>query len=137
VFIKYLLVTSPKTVHDPSWVATLLQTTGRIIYMLCNQTSPKRWLANMNTTSYCDVTNSVYPVTMTTIRHCSIIEFGRGHTIKKSPWASPDLCTPLHRVFEPGKAKSQYTRWRLSQVEFSIILLIYKSFFKEKFPKKA
>jgi len=29
-------------------------------------------------TSYCDVTNSVYPVTMTTIRHCSILEFGRG-----------------------------------------------------------
>jgi len=34
----------------------------------------------VNMTSYCDVTNSVYPVTMTTIglRHCSILEFGRG-----------------------------------------------------------
>jgi len=29
-------------------------------------------------TSYCDVANNVYPVTMTTIRHCSILEFGRG-----------------------------------------------------------
>jgi len=29
-------------------------------------------------TSYCDVTNSVYPVTMTAIRHCSTLEFGRG-----------------------------------------------------------
>jgi len=29
-------------------------------------------------TSYCDVTNSVYPVTITTIRHCSVLECGRG-----------------------------------------------------------
>jgi len=29
-------------------------------------------------TSYCDVTNSAYPVSMTTIRHCSILEFGSG-----------------------------------------------------------
>jgi len=28
-------------------------------------------------TSYCDVTNNVYPVTMTNIHHCSILEFGR------------------------------------------------------------
>jgi len=45
--------------------------------------------------SYCDVTSSVFPVTMTTIRHCSILEFGRGHRNKQSPRASPDLCTPL------------------------------------------
>jgi len=32
---------------------------------------------------------------MTTIRHCSIIEFGRGHPIKQSSRASPDLYTPL------------------------------------------
>jgi len=38
----------------------------------------KRWHWNVNITSYCDVTNSVYPVTMTTIRHRSILEFGRG-----------------------------------------------------------
>jgi len=50
-------------------------------------------------TSYCDVINIVYPVTMTSIRHCSILEFGRGHTIKESPQASPDLPTPL----APGK----------------------------------
>jgi len=67
----------------------------RIICMLCQQTSPKRLFANVNVSSNCDVTNSVYPVTMTTIRHCSILEFGRGHTIKQSPGASPDLCTPL------------------------------------------
>jgi len=38
----------------------------------------KRWLGNVNMASYGDVTNSVYPVTMTTTRHCSILEFGRG-----------------------------------------------------------
>jgi len=27
--------------------------------MLCQQTSPKRWFANVNMTSCCDVTNSV------------------------------------------------------------------------------
>jgi len=46
-------------------------------------------------TSYREVTNSVYPATMTTIRHCSILEFGVEHPIKQSPRALPDLCTPL------------------------------------------
>jgi len=55
-------------------------------------------------TSYCDVTNSVYPVTMTTISHCSILEFGRGHPIKQSPRGSADLCTPL----AVGYAKDGY-----------------------------
>jgi len=32
----------------------------------------------VNITSYCDVTNSVYTVTITTIRHCSILDFGWG-----------------------------------------------------------
>jgi len=31
--------------------------------MLCQQTSPKRRFANVNMTSYCDVTNIVYPMT--------------------------------------------------------------------------
>ena len=67
----------------------------RIICMLCQQTLSNRWFANVNMTSYCGVTNSVYWVTMTTIRHCSILEFITGHTIKESPRASPDLCTSL------------------------------------------
>ena len=62
---------------------------------LCQHSSPKYWFANVNMTSYCDVTNIVYPVTMTTIRHCSILEFGWGHTIKQPARASPDLDTPL------------------------------------------
>jgi len=36
---------------------------------------------------------------MTTIRHCSILGFGRGHPIKQSPRASPDLCTPLAQYY--------------------------------------
>jgi len=55
----------------------------------------KTLVANLNMTSCFDVTNSVYPVTRTTIRHCSTLEFGRGHPIKQSPRASPDLWTPL------------------------------------------
>jgi len=44
----------------------------------------------------CDVTNSVYPVTMTTIRHYSILEFGRrAYNQAVAPRTSPDLCTPL------------------------------------------
>jgi len=65
------------------------------ICMVCKQTSPKCRFAKVNMTSQYDVTNSVYPVIMTTMRHCSILEFGRGHPIKQSPRASPDLCTPL------------------------------------------
>jgi len=83
--------------HPPCGDATasLPQLRRPRICMLCKQTSPKRWFAKVNMTSYCDVTNSVYPVTITTIRHCSILEFGRGHPIKQSPRASQDLCTPL------------------------------------------
>ena len=67
----------------------------RIICMLCQQTSPKRWFASVDMTSYCDLTNSAYQTTVTTIRHSSILEFRRGHTIKQSPQASLDLCTQL------------------------------------------
>jgi len=43
----------------------------------------KRWRRNVNMSSYCDVTKNVYPVTMDTIHHCSILEFGKGHTIQQ------------------------------------------------------
>jgi len=56
--------------------------------------SPKRWFANANMTTYYDVANSVYPVTMNTKRCCSILDVGR-HATKQSPRTSPDLCTPL------------------------------------------
>jgi len=67
----------------------------RIICMLRQQILPKSWFAHVNMTSYCDVTNSAYPGTMTTTRHCSLLKFGKRHTTKLSPWASPVLCTPL------------------------------------------
>jgi len=74
--------------------------------MLCQQTSSRRWFANVNMTSDCDVTNNIYPVTMTTIRHCLILYFGRGNTIKQSPRASPDLWTPL--AVAQGPAPTYY-----------------------------
>jgi len=63
------------------------------ICALCQQTSPKYWFANVNMTSYCDVKNSVYPITMTTTRHCSILEFGRGASNQA---VAPDITRPLH-----------------------------------------
>ena len=65
----------------------------RMICILRQQTSEKRWFTNVNVTSNFDVPNSVYPVTMTTIRHCSILGFGRGHTIKQ---VAPGITRPLH-----------------------------------------
>jgi len=44
-------------------------------------------------TSYCDVTSSVYPVKMTNIRHCSILEFGRGASNQA---VAPGITRPLH-----------------------------------------
>jgi len=41
--------------------------------MLCQQNSPQRWFANVSMMSYCDVTNSVYPVAITTIRYYSML----------------------------------------------------------------
>jgi len=48
-------------------------------------------------TSYCDVTNSVYPVTLTTTHHSAAPCYNLlgGHTIKQSSRASPNLFTPL------------------------------------------
>ena len=74
----------------------------RIICMVCQQTSPKYWFANVNTTSYRDVTNSVYPVTMTTIRHCSILEFGRGASNQA---VALGITRPLHAGFNTSKTK--------------------------------
>jgi len=45
---------------------------------LCQKTSPKRWIWNVNLTSQCDVTNSAHPVTMTSIRHCYYCFYAEG-----------------------------------------------------------
>jgi len=49
--------------------------------------------ANTDMTSYCGVINSVYPVTMTTIRHCSMLEFGKGASNQA---LAPGITRPLH-----------------------------------------
>jgi len=60
----------------------------------CQQISPKRWFANVNVTSFCDVTNSAYAVAMTTagLRHCSVLEFGRGASKQA---VAPGITRPL------------------------------------------
>ena len=39
----------------------------------CINKLQQTWIGNVNMTSYCDITNSAHPRTMTTIRHCSIV----------------------------------------------------------------
>jgi len=87
----------------------------RIVCMLCQQTSPKRWFANVNMTSYCDVTNSVYAVTMTTIRHCSMWEFGYGaynHEV------APGITRPLHRGGPNGGRLGRSPHLKPTKVSF-------------------
>jgi len=48
----------------------------------------------VNMTLFCDVTsNSVYPVTITIIHHCSIIELGWG---AYNQAVAPGITRPLH-----------------------------------------
>jgi len=61
--------------------------------MLCQQTSRKRWFANMIITSDCDVTNSIRPVTMPNMRHCSMLQCGRE---AYNQGVAPGITTPLH-----------------------------------------
>jgi len=67
--------------------------------MLCQQTSPEHWFANVNLTSCCGVTNSVYPVTITTIglNHCLILEFDRGASNQA---VAPGITRPLHATVQ-------------------------------------
>ena len=62
---------------------------------LCQQTSPKRWFANVNMTSYCNVTKIVQLVKMTTIRHCWILKFGRGTSNQA---VAPGITRLLHAI---------------------------------------
>jgi len=73
--------------------------------MFCQQTSPKRWFTNMNMTSYCDVTNSVYPETMTTVRHCAILEFGMG---AYNQAVAPGITRPLHCTDSEAAVANHY-----------------------------
>jgi len=55
----------------------------------------KMLVANVKMTSYCDVTNRLYLVIMTTIGPslCSILEFGRGASNQA---LAPSITRPLH-----------------------------------------
>jgi len=53
----------------------------------------KMLVANLNMMSCCDITNSVFPVTMTTIHHCSMLNFGRGASNQA---VAPGITRPLH-----------------------------------------
>jgi len=53
------------------YTTTSKESACRMQCRFCQQTLPKRWFANANMRSYCDVTNTVYQETMTAIRHCS------------------------------------------------------------------
>jgi len=80
---------------------TSKESTCRIICMLCQRTSPKRWFAKVSVTSYSDVTNSGYLVTMKTIGHWSILEFGRR---AYNQAVAPGITRPLHASgWEPDK----------------------------------
>jgi len=102
--------TTSLPLHRCPWICMLCQQTPpkrwfanvnmTSYYDVTQQTPPKRWFANVNMTSYYDVTNNVFPVTMTTIRHCSILEFGRGASNQAVARASPDLCMPLHPLYK-------------------------------------
>jgi len=59
--------------------------------------------ANVNVTSYYDVINSVYPVTMTTIRLCSILEFSWGASNQA---VAPGITRPLHATAWGPKAQT-------------------------------
>ena len=93
-----------------------------MICMLRQHTSAKRWFANGNMTSYCDVKNGIYPVTMTTIRYCSILEFGRGHTIKQ---AAPGITRPLHTIGH--RSKTEMMKRKIKSHFFDLVQSVFSS----------
>ena len=65
----------------------------------------KALVVNLNMTSYCDVINSVYPITMTTIHRCSILAFGRGASDQA---VAPGITRPLHASAAQRLENSSY-----------------------------
>jgi len=96
--------------------------------IICQQTSRKRWFTNVNMASYCDVTNNVYPVTITTIRHCSILEYGMGAC---NQTVAPRITKPLHATY------NKFTlHWILSHGASDTMLLGMKYSSTGVFPRK-
>ena len=86
--------------HGPKFFTAPLPLLQRSwIRMLCQQSSPKHWFANVKMTSYCGVTHSVYLVTMTTTCHCSLLELERGASNQA---VAPGITRPLHATDPKG-----------------------------------
>ena len=89
----------------------------------------KTLVANVNITSYCDVTKSVYPVTMTTTHHCSILEFGRGASNEA---VAPGITRPLHAPDNGEYALGErspfetklFERKCLSHIDFTNVVIL-------------
>ena len=130
---------------ETNFIAAIRAPRKSRIWMLCEETSPKRWFANVNMTSCCDVTNSVYPVTMTTIHHCSTLEFGRGASNQA---VAPGITRPLHateyhvsafhllKLFSFPTTKIAWPRENtvILVIRFSLLLSL-SFFFHCKFPQ--
>ena len=94
----------------------------RKIWILCRQTSPKRWFRNMEMLSNCDVTNSAHQIQMTTIWPWT-----------KPPWKFSAYATGLGletcletRVLKPRSRRSQVSsRSRRISVSISRLCVGY------------
>jgi len=67
--------------------------------------------------SYCDVINSVCPVTMTNKRRCSILEFGRGaydQAVALGITRPLHVGLPDHLIFFQGHLVFEETLWAAS-----------------------
>ena len=67
IFSFDILTWSAESLYSVQW--HIRGSACRKICLWCQQPSPKRWFGNMNTTSYCDGTNSAPRIQMTTICH--------------------------------------------------------------------
>jgi len=72
VFYKFLLPSTVLLLPCPTAAPASLNT------HVVSTNFAKPLVSNVNMTSYCDLTNSVYLVTRTTIHRCSMLGFGRG-----------------------------------------------------------
>jgi len=101
--------------------ATTKESACRIIRRLRQQTSPKRWFANANMTSYYDVAKSVYLVTMATRR---VTREGEAPLEKFSPPLEKcvgrslklldivqKIWSPLRKLFAPPGVPSWLRAW--------------------------
>jgi len=78
----------------------------------------------VNMTSSYDVTNCVYPVKMTNIHHCSILEFGKGPTNQA---VAPGIIIPRHATgpwthLVQGSCFVQYFFYKIWWIQDSLMI---------------